>query len=349
QPSGPSILVSLEERALKQNGDVPKTGRHSPERAPSEFKHCLSHIAVWSVADYQRFARTINKLIKNGQNGLTQCSPVYTTKPSVPDITLDTASHQGEARYIVFTLTRFFRDAAINCPVKPKLTQIEDSGERSSRDKIIHLDKFDPDKFLKPLIASSGISCSAESPSLTGVKSGSIFRKLHEILPANRSNLSVDNQKQIPSLKLANTQFSMKTDVRSTNNEIVDLTLTSNRLTAPYFQKKRKLGNVKDENLSQRCESSCESRNRKGVQECCSSLQVREKLSDGEYKEFVNLMKALKSKAMKIGQCLQSIINLFAAPDRLSLIPRFKDYIPAKYHSLYDQYLQNTSNATINL
>ncbi|GKD54440.1 hypothetical protein Tco_1287827, partial [Tanacetum coccineum] len=78
-------------------------------------------------------------------------------------------------------------------------------------------------------------------------------------------------------------------------------------------------------------------------------LQVREKLSDGEYKEFVNLMKALKSKAMKIGQCLQSIINLFAAPDRLSLIPRFKDYIPAKYHSLYDQYLQNTSNATINL
>nr|GFB98411.1 regulator of telomere elongation helicase 1 homolog [Tanacetum cinerariifolium] len=52
---------------------------------------------------------------------------------------------------VVFTLTRFFRDAAINCPVKPKLTQIEDSGERSSRDKIIHLDTFDPDKFLKPL------------------------------------------------------------------------------------------------------------------------------------------------------------------------------------------------------
>ncbi|PWA64884.1 RAD3-like DNA-binding helicase protein [Artemisia annua] len=73
--------------------------------------------------------------------------------------------------------------------------------------------------------------------------------------------------------------------------------------------------------------------------------QVREKLTDGEYREFVNLMKALKSKAM----CLQSIINLFSAQDRLPLISRFKDYIPAKYHSLHDQYLQKTNNATINL
>ena len=121
-------------------------------------------------------------------------------------------------------------------------------------------------------IASSDISSSVESPSLTEVKSGSIFRKLHEILPANRSNLSANNQKQNPSLKLTNTQFSVK-------NEIVDLTGTSNRLTAPYFQKKRKLGNVKTENLLQRCESSCESRNREGVQECCSSLQVKNEMS----------------------------------------------------------------------
>ncbi|XP_073035389.1 regulator of telomere elongation helicase 1 homolog [Primulina eburnea] len=48
--------------------------------------------------------------------------------------------------------------------------------------------------------------------------------------------------------------------------------------------------------------------------------QVREKLNDAEYKEFVNFMKALKSKAMKIGHVLQSIARLFSFPDRISLL-----------------------------
>ncbi|XP_049367537.1 regulator of telomere elongation helicase 1 homolog isoform X3 [Solanum verrucosum] len=69
-------------------------------------------------------------------------------------------------------------------------------------------------------------------------------------------------------------------------------------------------------------------------------VQVREKLTDTEYHEFVGYMKSLKSKAMKIGQVLQSIIRLFSLPDRLPLLHRFKDYVPAKYHSLYDQYLK---------
>lgn len=53
------------------------------------------------------------------------------------------------------------------------------------------------------------------------------------------------------------------------------------------------------------------------------NLQVREKLSDGEYKEFVGFMKALKSKAMKIGHVLQCIMGLFSAPDRLHLLQRY--------------------------
>lgn len=69
-------------------------------------------------------------------------------------------------------------------------------------------------------------------------------------------------------------------------------------------------------------------------------VQVREKLTDTEYHEFVGYMKSLKSKAMKIGQVLQSITRLFSLPDRLPLLHRFKDYVPAKYHSLYDQYLK---------
>lgn len=68
-------------------------------------------------------------------------------------------------------------------------------------------------------------------------------------------------------------------------------------------------------------------------------IQVREKLTDVEYKEFVSFMKALKSKTMKISQVLQSIAGLFSLPNRLHLLQRFKDYIPAKYHSLYEQYV----------
>lgn len=70
-------------------------------------------------------------------------------------------------------------------------------------------------------------------------------------------------------------------------------------------------------------------------------IQVQEKLSTAEYKEFVGFMKALKSKAMKIGQVLESIARLFSGPERLPLLKRFKDYIPAKYQSLYQQYLKN--------
>ncbi|KAH9666138.1 Regulator of telomere elongation helicase 1-like [Citrus sinensis] len=72
-------------------------------------------------------------------------------------------------------------------------------------------------------------------------------------------------------------------------------------------------------------------------------IQVQEKLSATEYKEFVGFMKAMKSKAMKISHVLQSIAKLFAGPERLPLLRRFKDYVPAKYHPLYEQYLMNNS------
>ncbi|XP_015933676.1 regulator of telomere elongation helicase 1 homolog [Arachis duranensis] len=67
--------------------------------------------------------------------------------------------------------------------------------------------------------------------------------------------------------------------------------------------------------------------------------QVREKLSASEYIDFVGYMKALKTKAMKIGEVLQCICRLFSGAERLPLLKRFKDYIPAKYHSLYEHYV----------
>ncbi|XP_010062453.2 regulator of telomere elongation helicase 1 homolog [Eucalyptus grandis] len=68
-------------------------------------------------------------------------------------------------------------------------------------------------------------------------------------------------------------------------------------------------------------------------------LQVQEKLNSSEYKEFIGFMKALKSKSMKISYVLQSIARLFSGPERLQVSTRFKDFIPVKYHSLYEKYL----------
>ncbi|CAL1377958.1 unnamed protein product [Linum trigynum] len=67
--------------------------------------------------------------------------------------------------------------------------------------------------------------------------------------------------------------------------------------------------------------------------------QVKEKLTAPEYAEFVSFMKALKSKAMTIGHVLQSIINLFRGPERAQLLERFRDFVPSKYRSLYEQYV----------
>ncbi|WJX74795.1 DNA helicase [Trifolium repens] len=77
-----------------------------------------------------------------------------------------------------------------------------------------------------------------------------------------------------------------------------------------------------------------------GTQGSAFLAQVRGKLSAAEYIDFVGYMKALKTKTLKIGEVLQSISRLFSGPERRPLLERFKDYIPAKYHSLYEQYVE---------
>ncbi|KAJ4958144.1 hypothetical protein NE237_025255 [Protea cynaroides] len=69
-------------------------------------------------------------------------------------------------------------------------------------------------------------------------------------------------------------------------------------------------------------------------------IEVQEKLSAAEYKEFVGFMKALKFKTMKINHVLQSIASLFSAPGRFLLLKRFKDYIPEKYRPMYEHHLR---------
>ncbi|AES68026.2 regulator of telomere elongation helicase 1 homolog [Medicago truncatula] len=77
-----------------------------------------------------------------------------------------------------------------------------------------------------------------------------------------------------------------------------------------------------------------------GTQGSAFLAQVRDKLSAAEYIDFVGYMKALKTKTLKISEVLLSISRLFSGPERLPLLKRFKDYIPAKYHSLYEQYVE---------
>lgn len=50
------------------------------------------------------------------------------------------------------------------------------------------------------------------------------------------------------------------------------------------------------------------------------TLQVQEKLTRVEYKEFLDFLKALKSKAMNKEDVLLSITRLFSPPDRISLL-----------------------------
>ncbi|XP_039117490.1 regulator of telomere elongation helicase 1 homolog isoform X1 [Dioscorea cayenensis subsp. rotundata] len=74
-------------------------------------------------------------------------------------------------------------------------------------------------------------------------------------------------------------------------------------------------------------------------------VQVQQKLSVEEYTEFVDLMKALKSKTMKVMPVLESIARLFSAPGRFFLLERFKDFVPPKYRPLYEQHIRSNCAA----
>ncbi|XP_010249778.1 PREDICTED: regulator of telomere elongation helicase 1 isoform X2 [Nelumbo nucifera] len=88
----------------------------------------------------------------------------------------------------------------------------------------------------------------------------------------------------------------------------------------------------------------CDDEERKGS---AFLIQVKEKLTVAEYKEFVGFMKSLKSKTMKMSNVLQSIVRLFSAPERHHLLKRFKDYIPEKYHPMYEQHLRHVQQLTV--
>jgi len=64
---------------------------------------------------------------------------------------------------------------------------------------------------------------------------------------------------------------------------------------------------------------------------------AHEKLSTAEYKEFVEYMKALKSKTMDTKVSLEAITKLFSSPGKFPLLEGFRVFVPKNYLPLYEQ------------
>ncbi|CAI9773626.1 unnamed protein product [Fraxinus pennsylvanica] len=286
---------------------------------------------------------------------------------------------------VVYTLTRFFRDAGAGSPTKLEVAGAEDH-ETINRSKGSQLlNKLHLERHLAPMTTSMAATCSLKSvASSCQVKGDILSNMLTGILPANRSSLMSDKLVQDSALKCSTNlkhldKKNLTTGLNSTlsnKQKIVKLTPEvslddkDNEPLAPYASKKRKLfiegpdqrqlHKKSDEDSTYSAEQKSPQFSRTGSsqnhQATCNAVekrgsaflvQVREKLTDAEYKEFVGFMKALKSNALKIRHVLQSIAKLFSLPDRLSLLYGFKDYVPAKYKSLYERYLGANHEAKV--
>ncbi|VFQ89237.1 unnamed protein product [Cuscuta campestris] len=289
---------------------------------------------------------------------------------------------------VVFSLTRFFRDARVSNPTKRELMQYD------ARENVSQVKDFKPLSDVK----ISSTSSLHVPPARNAKHCNKNVINLDDIVPANRSSLKSEKVFQDLTVKKSSNLFEFESKLlgplRKTpaygHHKIVDLIRTESDedIIKPCSLKKPRLvitgpeqigssregnkgSNVLDDgrltNLGSQkkieklpkdemrlqTEVALSNSDGKLSPSATSSqdvenkgstflVQVREKLSDLEYKEFVTYMKALKSKAMKIGHVLESIARLFSLPDRLPLLHRFKDYIPVKYQSLYEQHIKRT-------
>lgn len=185
------------------------------------------------------------------------------------------------------------------------------------------------EKIMDELIAP----CSSKKPKLVKTENNlsQHFKKSHELQFAVKKT-SLSNPSFVTD-SVKQERLQMSENMKNAHNGLA--MLVEDEITAkrtPHFISQKNNGA-----LSSPAPAPCGDEEKRGS----TFLNlVKEKLTDAEYKEFVGFMKALKLKAVKIGHVLQSIARLFSAPDRLPLLQRFKDYVPAKYQSLYEQYLK---------
>ncbi|XP_042395761.1 regulator of telomere elongation helicase 1 homolog isoform X2 [Zingiber officinale] len=266
-------------------------------------------------------------------------------------------SNFGDA---VFTLTKFFRDTGIHA-LKPKLV------ESFTRDRALRLEENFSLKPLTPLVHSSE-HCSNKP------MSSYVLPIFEQVVPANRAT----HPKKLDSISSMHIMSQTKKITGITqcqNNAAIDLekdTLLSEQVckdsqgapTAkrpkfevdPEWQKDTSSKGFVDFEISRLREvhaqpedqpksTSMEKQNKSTMTDGTSVRdylsQVQEKLTVAEYKEFIDLMEALKSKKIKTIHLLESIAKLFSSPGRYCLLSRFKDFVPTKFHTIYDQLLGN--------
>ncbi|KAK6148863.1 hypothetical protein DH2020_016388 [Rehmannia glutinosa] len=213
------------------------------------------------------------------------------------------------------------------------------------------MDKFHLEKLLAPQMTAVDRSFSLDSSSSNKqVKQGDISSRLKEIVPANRSYLTSDKIFHDSSFKCSNDPTrTRKEPLISGKKSILDLDeetgdvaasciLGKHRLliTGPDQPKHYEKSDHDFSNLKTFARNILEHkdvvpqtvpRNNEETKGSAFLIQVREKLTDAEYKEFVGFMKALKSKSMKICNVLQSIARLFSFPDRRSLLHGYQIFI----------------------
>ncbi|KAI5070881.1 hypothetical protein GOP47_0013132 [Adiantum capillus-veneris] len=67
--------------------------------------------------------------------------------------------------------------------------------------------------------------------------------------------------------------------------------------------------------------------------------EVKARLSAPEYKRFVECIKGLKQQVINIKTVLDAVANLFSAPERIFLLQRFGEFVPAQHRELYETFL----------
>nr|XP_007150664.1 hypothetical protein PHAVU_005G171300g [Phaseolus vulgaris]ESW22658.1 hypothetical protein PHAVU_005G171300g [Phaseolus vulgaris] len=285
---------------------------------------------------------------------------------------------------VVFTLTRFFRDVGTQCPTKVSLLEAKKEGnlgELTSSEQ--HIEKlFSPMTTPKAqnfsLKASSLIDTKKGHASFLGEimpanRSSLSFDNCKTVHCKSSSDISgkvLLGRKTLLSSECERVELadSCHLGEKSKDTPIAPCSSKKRKFMSGEYDLKQCFGNSNEHSSSGVVDlrdkdgvasNSVELTRQKGntpadsvpsvgdeTQGSAFLAQVRDKLSAAEYIDFVGCMKALKTKAMKISEVLQCISRLFSGPDRLPLLKRFKDYIPAKYHSLYEHYVEEKTSIT---
>ncbi|MCO5548500.1 hypothetical protein L7F22_001960 [Adiantum nelumboides] len=64
--------------------------------------------------------------------------------------------------------------------------------------------------------------------------------------------------------------------------------------------------------------------------------EVKARVSAPEYKSFVECIKGLKQHVINIKTVVEAVANLFSAPERIFLLHRFGEFVPAQHRELYE-------------